>query len=255
MIELKNVSFSYNEVPALVDLNLKIHPQEFVSIVGSNGSGKSTLIQLLNGLLSPDKGEVLIDGPSGLLFQNPDNQIVGTIVEEDVAFGPENLGLRPEEIVKRINEALKIVKMDAFAGYEPHTLSAGQKQKVALASILAMKPAYLLLDEPTSFLDPLSRQEVLSLFANLNSKGTTVINVTHFPEQLLLGDRVIALDYGRVVFDGTSQDFFADDQAMRLIGFEKFLWMKIKERFLPQIKELKEANAALEVSKILCSLS
>jgi len=239
MLKLIDVSFFYNkgldaEVRALSDINITFNKGEFISIIGPNGGGKSTLAHLLNGLILPHEGEVLVDGVStaqeenlfpirqkvGLLFENPDSQIVAGIVEEDIAFGPENLGLDREEIAKRITDSLRAVGMEAYRAYEPHTLSAGQKQKVALASVLAMQPSYLVLDEPTAYLDPDSRLEVLNLLKNINSQDIAVINITHNREEISYSQRVIVIENSRLVFDGSVREFFGNGQILKTTGFE-----------------------------------
>lgn len=275
MIELKNVSYFYNkgqenEVRALSNINLAIDKGQFVSIVGSNGSGKSTLAHLLNGLLKPSEGDVLIDELStrnednlteirqrvGLLFQNPDNQIVATIVEEDIAFGPENLGLSREEIGSRIDSSLEAVAMEAYRRYEPHSLSAGQKQKVAIASILAMKPSCMVLDEPTSYLDPSSRKEMMQFLSELNrSQRITVLNITHYSEQILYGDRVIAMDNGSIVFDGKVADFLDNEQVLRLTGLTQPIWLQIGKKYQKKWPSLARADSLKSLGDILCSLS
>lgn len=271
MLQLKNVSFFYNkglaeEVKALSNISLSISHKEFVSIVGLNGSGKSTLALLLNGLIKPHEGEVLVDELStslnekltsirqkvGLLFQNPDNQIVATIVEEDLAFGPENLGLEREEIKRRIDESLVAVKMEAYRNYEPHQLSAGQKQKIALASLLAMRPDYLILDEPTAYLDPISRKDILKLFVEINRSGITVVNITHNEDELLFSNRVIALGKGRVIFDGKVESFFRNEAVLKATGIEVPLWFHLKEKYGPFVKELGKAKSNEGVINILC---
>jgi energy-coupling factor transport system ATP-binding protein len=236
MLQLKNVSFSYNkgllqEVQALSGINLSIEENEFISILGSNGSGKSTIAELLSGLLKPTAGEALLDSSVGLLFQNPDSQIVGTIVEEDVAFGPQNQMLKREEIIECVDTSLEAVGMSAFRLYEPHTLSAGQKQKVALASVLAMKPKFLVLDEPTSYLDPASRLEVLNLLQEVNRQGIAIINITHYADQIFYGHRVVVVEKGKVSFDGKVGDFFKNKEAMATIGASLPLWLEIKEKY------------------------
>lgn len=274
MFQLKNVSFLYNkglaeEVEALSSINISIGSKEFVSVVGPNGSGKSTLALLLNGLIRPHSGEVLVDGLTtvsednlipirqkvGLLFQNPDNQIVATIVEEDIAFGPENLGLERQEIKNRIDESLSATKMKEYRNYEPHQLSAGQKQKVALASLLAMKPDYLIFDEPTAYLDPASRKEILQLFHKINQQGIGVVNITHHEDEIFYGERVLALDKGRVIFDGKVETFFKDYDVLELTGIEKPLWLQIKDKYQDRVEELAQSYSNQNTIETLCSLN
>ncbi len=220
MIKVQGVGFSYPglESPVLQDINLEIRPGEFLALLGRNGSGKSTLTKLLNGLLIPSTGEVVVDGLNtrddknlsrirqrvGLLFSNPDNQLVAGIVEEDVAFGPENLGLSANEIRDRVSWALSVVGMLDYRKHPPHLLSGGQKQRVAIAGILALKPRYMVLDEPTSMLDPQGRDEVLRTLIDLNrEQGTTIVLVTHFVEEATTADRVMVLDQGKLVMTGS----------------------------------------------------
>ena len=236
MIEVRDVSFSYSDgVPILSGVSLTIPTGDYVGIVGPNGSGKSTLVRHFNALLVPHHGTVLVDGldirnrrdrPAirqkvGLVFQNPENQIVGTIVEDDVAFGPENLGLATTEIRRRVDEALERVSLAEFKDRSPSTLSGGQKQRLAIGSVLAMRPSHLVLDEPLSMLDPTGREEVLSVVKRLNGEhGVTVVYVTHSIEELLLSRRVIALSKGRVVYDGATSDFLSDAKLHQSLEME-----------------------------------
>ncbi len=226
-IVFKNVSFSYKKEAGYVlkDINLKINKGEFVSIVGPNGSGKSTFGRLINAIYIPQKGDVFISELNtkdtsqlwnirrkvGMVFQNPDNQIVASIVENDVAFGLENLGFPSEVIRNRVNEALSIVGLLEFRHREPHYLSGGQKQRLAIAGILAMEPEYIILDEPTSMLDPKGKREVLNLIKKLNKENKiTIILITQDMEEVLLTDRSIALLDGTIEFDGDSKDLLSD---------------------------------------------
>jgi len=238
MIELKNVTYHYggdeeNQITALNDVSLVVNEGEFVAILGPNGSGKSTLAKHINGLLTPSKGEVRVDGLStqdpeaawkirqrvGMVFQNPDNQLVATSVEEDVAFGPENLGVDPGEIRLRVKEALEVVDMVSYTSFEPHLLSGGQKQRVAIAGALAMKPKYLVFDEATSMLDPKGRDEVLSTIKKLNSQyGITVLHITHIPDEATLADRVIILSRGAIIMDAKPPEVFSDVAALASVG-------------------------------------
>ncbi|MCX6090878.1 MAG: energy-coupling factor transporter ATPase [Candidatus Atribacteria bacterium] len=229
MIEFEQVSYWYSDVESLLEIkdevlnsvSVVIQKGEFVVLLGRNGSGKSTLAKHCNGLLIPKRGKVTIDGLNtmqaenlweirqkvGLVFQNPDNQIIATTVEEDVAFGPENLGLPMEEIRRRLEEALSIVDMQDFRRKEPHLLSGGQKQRVAIAGVLAMHPEYLVLDEATSMLDPEGRGEIISLVSRL--KGSiTVFHITHYIEEAVNADRVMVMDEGRMVAQGTPREIF-----------------------------------------------
>ncbi len=240
IIRMEGVSFSYNsddpqQTQALQGVSLSIEPGEFVAIVGRNGSGKSTLAKHINAILTPTSGEVWVDGIStkdtdsvfairqiaGMVFQNPDNQIVATIVEEDVAFGPENLGIPSDEIRRRIDEALSLVRMSDYALHPPHLLSGGQKQRVAIAGVLAMHPKILILDESTAMLDPLGRQEVMETALRLNrERGMTVVLITHHMDEAVRAERVIVLDRGRVVLDGSTREVFSQVDLLRQLGLD-----------------------------------
>ena len=235
-IELEKVCFAYtreqseHEEAALEDVDLSIHAGEFVAILGHNGSGKSTLAKHFNGLLLPTAGDVWIAGMNtkdekyqwdirqtvGMVFQNPDNQIVATTVEEDVAFGPENLGLDRQLIRERVDEALAIVGMSTFAKEAPHNLSGGQKQRVAIAGVIAMRPRCLVLDEPTAMLDPVGRREVLDTILRLNqAEGITVVLITHFMDEAVGAQRVIVMDAGKVVQQGSPAAIFQKIELLR----------------------------------------
>ena len=236
IIELENVSFSYPGAPksALSGVTLHIMPGRFVAVLGSNGSGKSTLAKHLNAILLPSDGQVLVDGMDtareenlipirrrvGMVFQNPDNQIVANVVEDDVAFAPENLGVEPGEIRRRVDGALRAVGMYDFRLHAPHLLSGGQKQRVAIAGVLAMRPEVLVLDEPTAMLDPIGRREVMETVETLcREQGITVILITHHMEEAARADRVIVMDNGRVAMDGAPREIFprAEElEALRL---------------------------------------
>ncbi|MDR5693933.1 MAG: energy-coupling factor transporter ATPase [Armatimonadota bacterium] len=234
LIKIRNLRHVYNpgtpeEVLALDGISLEIREGEFVAIVGANGSGKSTLAKHLNALLLPTEGEVLIAGMDtrrpeylweirqqvGMVFQNPDNQIVATVVEEDVAFGPENLGLPPEEIRRRVEEALRAVHLEELRHHEPHLLSGGQKQRVAIAGILAMRPRCIVLDEATSMLDPQGQQEVLATVRRLNAEGITIVFITHSMDEAALASRVLVMDKGHIVLDGPPQEVFSKPAELR----------------------------------------
>ena len=242
LIELKNVTFTYDgddeeekRQSALTDIDLTINKGEFVAVLGHNGSGKSTLAKLCNAVYEPTEGTVTVKGivsgseenddkirrVVGMVFQNPDNQIVATIVEDDVAFGPENLGIEPKEIRKRVDDALKSVNMYELRHREPHKLSGGQKQRVAIAGVLAMQPQCVVLDEPTAMLDPQGRREVLDTVERLNHEtGMTVILITHHMDEAARADRVIAMSEGRIVADGTPQAVFAQEPLLRSVGLD-----------------------------------
>ena len=234
MIEFKNVSFSYlspERIDVLKNVNLKIDKGEFVSIIGRNGSGKSTLARLISVLLLPSEGEVFVDGMNtreeenlykirrkvGMVFQNPDNQIVSQIVEEDVAFGLENLNFPPDKIREKVDEVLKEVGLYEFKNFPPHFLSGGQKQKLAIAGVLVMEPEYLVLDEPTSLLDPRGRRDVINLILKLHKKGITIVLITHRMEEASMSQRVIVLNDGRIEMDGSPQNVFKEVERLRSI--------------------------------------
>lgn len=244
MIKFQNVSFKYDkesENNILEDLNLQIDEGEFVTILGKNGSGKSTLAKLLNAQIIPDEGEVIIGNKStissdvweirekvGMVFQNPDNQIVATVVEEDVAFGPENLGIKNPELRKRVDQALETVGMISYAKHAPHMLSGGQKQRVAIAGVLAMDPSIVVFDEPTAMLDPNGRKEVINHAIKLNKEqGKTLINITHFMDEAVLSDRVIVMEQGKIVLDGTPDNVFSNVELIKSFGLD-----------VPQVTEL-----------------
>ncbi len=239
IIELNNVSFRYEteekDYIVLNDFSLSFKKGTFNVILGHNGSGKSTLAKLLNGLIKPISGDVSVLGMSttdekfdfeikktvGLVFQNPDNQLVSSIVEEDVAFGPENLGFEPEEIRKRVDEALKAVDMYEYRERPTHKLSGGQKQRIAIAGIIAMEPKCLVLDEPTAMLDPKGRAEVLNTIYRLNrEKGITIILITHFMEEAQNADRVLVMNDGSIIADGKPSDVFCEVEKIRSAGLD-----------------------------------
>ena len=229
---VKNVSFTYEEAssPALKDISASIRPGEFVAVLGHNGSGKSTLAKLVNALYVPSEGNVVVCGydtreeklvweirrRAGMIFQNPDNQIVATVVKEDVAFGLENLGVPQEEMLPRIEQALSAVRMNKYSDAAPHTLSGGQKQRVAIAGVLAMEPSVIIADEATAMLDPSGRKEVLETVRLLNRmKGITVLWITHFMEEAALADRVIVISDGEIRLEGTPAEIFDHVEEMR----------------------------------------
>ena len=236
-ISVKNVYFKYDQdsddvkAPyALSGINMTINKGEFVAIVGHNGSGKSTLAKHFNSLYLPESGDIVVDGINtkdddrlfelrkkvGLVLQNPDNQIVAGVVEEDVAFGCENLGIPPEEIRKRVDNALKAVDMYEYRLHSPDKLSGGQKQRIAIAGIIAMEPECIVLDEPTAMLDPQGRDEVISTITALNKKlGITIILITHYMEEAVLSDRVIAMDSGKVLLSGSPREVFSQVSLLK----------------------------------------
>lgn len=239
IIEIKNVTYEYTDeektFAAVKNLSLNIERGSFTVILGHNGSGKSTLAKMLNGLNKPTSGDVFADGINtkdeeteievkrkvGMVFQNPDNQIIASIVEEDVAFGPENLGIPPKEIEKRVEDALKAVDMWEFRKSTPHHLSGGQKQRIAIAGIIAMQPECLVLDEPTAMLDPKGRAEIISTLHRLNrDKGITVVLITHYMEEAENADRVIVMNDGEIIADDKPKVIFSDVERLKKVGLD-----------------------------------
>lgn len=229
-IRVDNVSFSYDDNRVLNNISLSVQEGEFVALLGHNGCGKSTMAKLFNVLLSPQSGTVTIDGITaeteddiyeirsrvGLVLQNPDNQLVATVVEEDVAFGPENLGVPPQEIRRRVDSALKSVDMYEYRSHAPHKLSGGQKQRVAIAGIIAMEPRCIVLDEPTAMLDPKGRQEVMDTIRHLNkSMGITIVLITHYMDEAVQADRVIVMDKGSILTQGTPRQVFSKTELLK----------------------------------------
>lgn len=246
LIRTEDLSFEYQgedkSTPVLHEINLKIHRGEFVAVLGHNGSGKSTLAKQFNSILIPTSGVVYVEGIDtsneetifdvrqrvGMVFQNPDNQIVATLVEEDVAFAPENLGVPPEQIRQRVDSALKEVDMYDYRNHAPHQLSGGQKQRVAIAGIIAMQPDCIVLDEATAMLDPRGRREVLKTIESLNRDlGTTIVHITHFMEEAVLAGRVVVIDNGRILLDGTPAEVFRHVEQLKEVGLD-----------VPQVTEL-----------------
>ena len=237
IIEVKDAEFRYEgaEEDAVAGVSLRVERGEFVAVLGRNGSGKSTLAKLLNALNIPQKGEIWIDGVAaheeanslevrkkcGMVFQNPDNQIVATVVEEDCAFGLENLGVPPEEIRRRVDEALRVVGMRDYAEAAPHMLSGGQKQRVAIAGVLAMRPKIIVFDESTAMLDPSGRREVFSVAEELNRRdGITIVWITHFMDEALRAGRVLVMDAGTVALEGAPRDVFQKTEEIRKMGLD-----------------------------------
>ena len=252
-IRIENVSFSYEGdeegvllPPVIKNVSLDIEKGSFVALLGHNGSGKSTLAKLINLVLTPTEGKIYIDGTDitaetltedelygirrrvGMVFQNPDNQLVATVVEEDVAFGPENLGIEPGEIRRRVDEALETVNMSEYKKHSPHQLSGGQKQRVAIAGIIAMLPECIIFDESTAMLDPGGRKDVMDTIEYLNrEKGITVIHITHNMDEAVRADRVVVINDGRVFLDGDPKTVFSRVQELRTVGLD-----------VPQVTEL-----------------
>jgi energy-coupling factor transport system ATP-binding protein len=248
MVECKDLVYKYaaNEDEqgkvAVNGVSLQIKKGEFLVVLGRNGSGKSTLAKHVNALLLPSGGKMYVDGldtsdannlwnirnKAGMVFQNPDNQIVATIVEEDVAFGPENLGIDPLEIRKRVDDSLKKVDMFDYRRHAPHLLSGGQKQRIAIAGILAMRPECIVFDEPTAMLDPSGRKEVIKTIKDINKNfGITIILITHFMEEAAEADRIIVMDQGNIILEGTPREIFSQVPVMKKIGLD-----------VPQVTEL-----------------
>ena len=247
MIECKNLTYKYDKQNedskiAVNGVNLDIKKGEFLVVLGHNGSGKSTLSKHMNALLIPSEGIVLVDkldtaneenvwkvrNKAGMVFQNPDNQIVATIVEEDVAFGPENLGVDPSEIRVRVDDSLKKVNMYEYRKHAPHLLSGGQKQRVAIAGILAMRPECIVFDEPTAMLDPSGRREVINTIKDINKRyGITIVLITHYMEEAVEADRIVVMDKGKIVMEGTPREIFSKVSVMKEIGLD-----------VPQVTEL-----------------
>ena len=240
IIRMEHVTFTYpatdvkESFNALNDLTLSIEKGSFVAIIGQNGSGKSTMAKLVNALLLPGEGTVWVNGydtrdeahlwdvrqSAGMVFQNPDNQIVSSIVEDDVAFGPENLGVEPAEIRRRVDEALEAVGMTAFRKNAPHLLSGGQKQRIAIAGAIAMRPQCIVFDEPTAMLDPKGRKEVMRIIRKLHAEGITCILITHFMEEAAQADRIVILNDGRIYMDGTPREIFTDRDSLMALGLD-----------------------------------
>lgn len=269
MLSINNVSFTYESgSPALSNVSLRIDDGEFVCIVGHNGSGKSTLAKMLNGLLLPTEGTVIVNGMDtadedrlldirrhvGIVFQNPDNQIVTTVVREDVAFGPENLGIPTEEMIVRVDEALAAVGMESYAESAPHMLSGGQKQRIAIAGMLAMEPNVLVLDEATAMLDPLGRRDIIRIVRELHEKkGITVIMITQYMEEAIGVDRMIVMNGGQVWMEGTPAEIFAKGDELRSIGLDVPAAVELREQLKEKgIADAGDAMTLEELSKELC---
>jgi energy-coupling factor transport system ATP-binding protein len=248
MIKIENTTYEYKSFgseeifSAVKDVNITINKGEHLVILGHNGSGKSTLAKLMNGLLLPTRGNIYVNGmntrdeemtwnireTAGMVFQNPDNQIVATIVEEDVAFGPENQGVPPAEIRKRVDEALEIVEMTEYKKHAPHLLSGGQKQRIAIAGVLAMKPECIILDEPTAMLDPIGRKEIIKTIKKLNKEeNKTIIHITHYMDEAVEADRILVMEQGEIVMEGKPRQIFSQVEKVKRYGLD-----------VPQVTEL-----------------
>lgn len=253
-IEIQDLKYSYENDDNTRDETLKgltfsVEKGEFVALLGHNGSGKSTLAKLLSSVLEVQEGKITVDGISlsdiateeelfalrrrvGMVFQNPDDQLVATVVEEDIAFGPENLGVEPREIRRRVYEALKAVDMLAYAKHAPHRLSGGQKQRIAIAGVLAMMPECIVFDEATAMLDPKGRQDVMAMIEKIHRSGITVLHITHNMNEALLADRVVVINDGKLFLSGTPREVFSHVEELKAIGLET-----------PQVTELCHALA------------
>ncbi len=272
-IECKNLSHIYNqgqsnEHIAVENVNLKIEAGEFVAILGTNGSGKSTLAKHFNGLLLPSSGRCLVNGMDtteedkmwdirrqiGMVFQNPDNQIIAAIVEDDVGFGPENIGMEPHEIRRNVTSALRMVDMEEYRNFSPHHLSGGQKQRVAIAGALAMNSKCLVLDEPTAMLDPRGRHEVIDTVNMLNKeKGITIIYITHFMEEAALADRILVMDRGHMIAAGTPREIFQDIGAMKKRGLAVPMAAELAYRLKQKgVKITESVINTKDLVKVLC---
>ncbi|MDR2533029.1 MAG: energy-coupling factor transporter ATPase [Oscillospiraceae bacterium] len=251
IIKTENLYFDYEiyddkgnvveKNPALHGVNLTVQKGEFLAVLGHNGSGKSTLAKHFNGILLPSRGKVFVNNIDvsddsriyeirqtvGMVFQNPDNQIVAAIVEEDVAFALENLGVPPDEIRERIDEAMKLVDIYKYHKHAPHRLSGGQKQRVAIAGVIAMRPMCIVLDEPTAMLDPKGRKEVMGTIKMLNEKGITIVLITHYMEEAAQARRVVVMDKGAIIMDGTPKEIFSEVEKLKAVGLD-----------VPQVTEL-----------------
>ena len=268
----ENLSHKYigdndETINALSNINITIKKGEFVAIIGTNGSGKSTLAKHFNALLLPTEGKCTVNGIEcadndeiwkirqkiGMVFQNPDNQIVAALVEEDVAFGPENIGMEPQKIKERVAFALDIVNMSDYRRQAPHMLSGGQKQRIAIAGILALEPECMVLDEPTAMLDPVGRNEVLSTVLKLNKeKGITVIYITHFMKEAACADRVIVMHEGKIIKDATPKEVFSNVDEVTKAGLEVPLAAEVAEKLRENGVSLPPVITAKELKDALC---
>ena len=274
IIRFDNVSYSYDEeaegkdAKALNNISLTVKKGEFIAVVGHNGSGKSTLAKHINALLLPDSGTVWVNEfdtsdeenlwkvrqSAGMIFQNPDNQIVATIVEEDVAFGPENLGINREEIRKRVDWALESVDMTGYAGKAPHMLSGGQKQRVAIAGVIAMHPDIVIMDEPTAMLDPMGRGEVMAAAKKLHSEGVTVILITHFMDEAAECERIVVMNDGNIVLDDKPEKIFEQSEYLSKLDLDVPAMIKLSDMLEDEdIKTSKSASIG-NMAEELCQL-
>ena len=271
LLSLEKVSFSYDKRHnAVNDVSLSVEKGEYVAVIGHNGSGKSTLAKLFNGLVKPDQGKVIVDGFSlddkkstfevrkrvGVVFQNPDNQLIASIVEDDIAFGPENLGIPREEIGKRIDFALSAVGMEGFRKSSPTRLSGGQKQRIAIAGVLAVKPQILVLDESTAMLDPKGRKEVIEVVRTLNKeRGMTVIDITHYMDEAVEADEICIMGDGVIMAQGNPSEIFAKKDVIKECGLELPVSAKLAEVLQKEGLPLPDGILTKEeLSKSLCEL-
>ena len=275
IIDIKNLSFVYDgtDREVLKNINLQIDEGDFVAVLGHNGSGKSTLANCINAIYEPTEGEVLVSGLStkddsdenlleirktvGSVFQNPDNQLITTVVEEDVAFALENLGVDPVEMRKRVDEALEKVDMSAFAKHATHQLSGGQKQRIAIAGILAMRPRILVLDEPTAMLDPKGRKEVLKVLHELNSEGITVVLITHYMNEAAQAKRIVVINEGSILIDGTPHYVFQNAGLLKSVGLDvpqstELMFLMREEGYRVPLAVLTEEECCKVIEDLFC---
>lgn len=275
IIKVDNLIFEYGKtgeegavnVRAVDDVSFEIERGSFTAIIGKNGSGKSTLAKNLNGLLVPTEGTVYVGSydtkddehiwdvrqMAGMVFQNPDNQLVSAIVEDDVAFGPENLGVPPEQIRIRVDKALEAVNMGAFKKKAPHLLSGGQKQRIAIAGVVAMKPQCIIFDEPTAMLDPRGRKEIMAIIDELHEEGITVVLITHFMEETVNADRLIIMHEGKLLLDGSPQEVFAHSELLRSVNLDIPLMAELADKLRTQgIEVPKNIITEEEMVEFLC---
>ncbi len=273
IIRIENLIFEYmtgeddEKVRAIDDVSLSIERGSFTAIIGRNGSGKSTLAKNLNGLLLPSGGRIFVRGwdtsddnhiwdvrqSAGMVFQNPDNQLVSSIVEDDVAFGPENLGIDPVEIRRRVDDALTAVNMGKYKKKSPHMLSGGQKQRIAIAGVVAMKPECIIFDEPTAMLDPKGREEIMEIIRQLHDEGITVVLITHFMDEAVQADRIIIMERGHVLLDGTPEEVFAQEETIREASLDLPLAVELAQKLRKRgIKIPKEIITAEGLVEFIC---
>lgn len=270
IITIKDLTFEYvreegtEPVKAIDDVSLDIAEGSFTAIIGKNGSGKSTLAKNLNGLLTPTEGVIYVGGydtrdgehiwdvrqTAGMVFQNPDNQLVSSIVEDDVAFGPENLGVDPKEIRERVDKALEAVNMGQFKKKAPHLLSGGQKQRIAIAGVIAMRPKCIIFDEPTAMLDPKGRKEIMAIIDELHQENITVVLITHFMEEAVCADRVVIMNEGQVLLDGSPAEVFSHEELLKSANLDippiVKLASKLRERGIDVPKEIIKEEEMVE---------